>query len=298
MKYYLGIDGGGTKTVAAVADEEGRILFKKTGKTINFYSVGMEASRKNLASLMDDICKQSGICEFSAAFIGCSALDNEADEELINTLCSGVINAEKIAMNSDLYIALRSLGDVKCPCAAVCGTGSMAVGEDENGIIHTKGGWGHIVGDEGSGYSIAIEAFKVCCNHCDAGIDSPILRKGTEFWAVDDFRKAIDKIYSPEATKDVLATFAEDISALSYDGDETATEIIINEAVKFAKTVLFLLDEIKNCSVLGLYGGVFVHNSIFTSTFTDEIKSGYPHIEIQPITTPPEESAIKEARKM
>ena len=42
MKYYLGIDGGGTRTTAAVSDENGNVLFKAVGKSINFYSVGFE----------------------------------------------------------------------------------------------------------------------------------------------------------------------------------------------------------------------------------------------------------------
>ena len=53
MKYYLGIDGGGTKTTAAVSDENSNIITKATGKTINFYSVGMEASRRNLKEAID-----------------------------------------------------------------------------------------------------------------------------------------------------------------------------------------------------------------------------------------------------
>ena len=52
MKYYLGIDGGGTRTTAAVSDESGNIIAKAVGKTINFYAVGMEASRKNLAEII------------------------------------------------------------------------------------------------------------------------------------------------------------------------------------------------------------------------------------------------------
>ena len=56
MKYYLGIDGGGTRTTAAVSDESGKLILKKAGKTINFYSVGMETARNNLDSLIKEIC--------------------------------------------------------------------------------------------------------------------------------------------------------------------------------------------------------------------------------------------------
>ena len=55
MKYYLGIDGGGTRTTAAVSDESGKIIIKKQGKTINYYSAGMETARNNLDSLINEI---------------------------------------------------------------------------------------------------------------------------------------------------------------------------------------------------------------------------------------------------
>ena len=72
-------------------------------------------------------------------------------------LCDGIINADIINMNSDVYVALRASD---CRAVAICGTGSMAIGETEDGEIITKGGWGHLLGDEGSAYQVAIEAIK------------------------------------------------------------------------------------------------------------------------------------------
>ena len=55
MKYFLGIDGGGTKTTAAVSDENGNIVLKSVGKTINFYSVGMKKARSNLSDIIRSV---------------------------------------------------------------------------------------------------------------------------------------------------------------------------------------------------------------------------------------------------
>lgn len=293
MKYYLGIDGGGTKTVVAVADENGNILQKQTGKTINFYSVGMDVARKNLA----DILATVGISEFASVFIGCSALGSQADEELVEKLCGGIITADKIIMHSDVYIALKSVGTADCPCVAICGTGSMAIAEDKNGKTHVAGGWGHIVGDEGSAYSIAINALRICCRQCDKGETSPLPESAMQFFGVDNFRKSINIIYSDDTTKDILASFASCVGKLADAGDTDSIEIILSEAKAFAKTVLILLDKIE-CSVLGLYGGVFVNNELFRNVFVTEIKEKYPEIEIKLIDTPPEESALMLAREM
>lgn len=292
--YYLGIDGGGTRTTAVVTDEKGNTITKKTGRTINFYSVGNETARNNLSDLMNEIMAETGIKSFESAFIGCSALDCEADKKTTDALCKGVINAEKIKMHSDVYIALKSAEDAQCPCVAICGTGSIAAAEDNDGSIHVSGGWGHILGDEGSAYSIAVNALKICCQMCDKGEKTPLLDSANEFFGTDDFRKTIDIIYSPDMTKDRLARFA----SVLDESDETVSEIIKNEARKFAVTVATLLKKIKQCDVLGLYGGVFQNNSLFREKFTESIRKDFSEIKIQLIATPPEETAALLARNL
>ncbi len=299
MKYYLGIDGGGTRTVAAVSDEIGNILVKKEGKSINFYSVGMDTARKNLKDIIENIKSCLGVEKFYSAFIGCSALDGEASETLTQKLCGDIIYAEKIKMHSDVYIALKAVGKALCPCAAVCGTGSMAVGEDKNGCFQIVGGWGHTVGDEGSAYAIALRALKLCCRLSDKGEeDAPLLKRAISFFGVENFRDAIDMIYAPKTTKDVLAQFAAVVGELASAGDGDSLEIISTEAELFADTVLLLLDRVECCDTLGLYGGVFQNNDAFIVSFSKKIKERYPCLEIRLIDTPPEESALELARKL
>ncbi len=294
--YYLGIDGGGTKTVAAVSDENGKILLMQEGKSINFYSVGMESARFNLETLLVEINAVLDINEFESAFIGCSALDGEADAKLTAELCDGIINADKIKMHSDVYIALKSVKGAKCPCVAICGTGSIATGEDENGKTHITGGWGHILGDEGSACSIAVTALKICCQMCDKGEKTPLIDCANKFFGVTDFRKAIDIIYSKDMTKDRLARFASVVGRLADKGDATANGIIKNEAHKFAVTVEILLKKANKCDVLGLYGGVFQHNRIFREELKETVKRDFPELKIKLLETPPAETAAELAR--
>lgn len=298
MKYYLGIDGGGTRTTAAVCDENGKIILKSVGKTINFYSVGFESSRRNLEEIINDINSKIGITKFEAAFVGCSALDAEADAETVTALCGGIINANKIKMDSDVYVALKSVDTDKAHCVAICGTGSMAIGEKENGETVVKGGWGHIIGDEGSAYSISISALRRCCKISDAKENTALSECANRFFNVSDFRKAIDIIYSPDASKDIIAGFAAEVGTLAESSDEEAKGIILNEAKSFSKTVLYLLKELGDCRLLSLYGGVFQHNALFRKTFSDEIKELYPETIIELLDVAPEEGALRIARKM
>ncbi len=295
MKYYLGIDGGGTRTTAAVADENSNVIIKAVGKTINFYAVGMENSRKNLTLIIDEIKSKLNVESFEAAFIGCSALDGEADEETLNALCGGIITADKIAMNSDVYVALKSASG---NCVAVCGTGSMAVGEKADGSVAVKGGWGHVIGDEGSAYSIAVNALKKCCVMCDKSERTPLLEAAEKYFEVDGFRKAIDVIYSAETAKDYIAGFAAKVGELASAGCEASKEIITAEARAYAQTVIALIKELDGCPVLSLYGGVFQHNPIFRAEFENEIAKTFPDVKTEILDIPPEEGALKAAREL
>ena len=291
--YYLGIDGGGSKTTAAVADTDGNVILRVTGESINFYSVGMENARKNLSDVVGKIYEAIGETRFYSAFIGCSALDDEADNKTTDALCGGIIDADYIAMSSDVHVALTASGG---NCVAICGTGSMAVGKKADGSISVTGGWGHIIGDEGSAYSIALNALKECCKMRDRNERTPLLSSAEEFFEVDDFRKAIDKIYSESTAKDYIARFAKNIAELSDKGCAVSKKIISDEAAAFAETVAALLDEIGGSPMLSLYGGVFQHNEFFRNKFMKEIRKFHPEQASKILDITPEEGAIKAAR--
>ena len=150
MKYYIGVDGGGTKTTAAVGDEKGNLLFKVTGKTVNFYGVGMETARENFKEIIDKIKEKAGIERFAGVFIGSSALNGEADEKTVHDFTDGIAEADYIGMNSDVFVALKAMNTDLPHAVVIAGTGSIVAGINGKGEYITRGGWGHIFGDGGS----------------------------------------------------------------------------------------------------------------------------------------------------
>ena len=155
-KYFLGVDGGGSKTTAVVFDECGNFICKSCGESINYYSVGLENAKLAMKDIIDELSVRS----FDCAVIGMSALNERASAEETERFCSGIIESKKTIMDSDLFVALEAV-DTDGECAAIIsGTGSMAVYRDNSGIISHAGGWGYILGDEGSGYSIGLSGIK------------------------------------------------------------------------------------------------------------------------------------------
>ncbi len=299
MSYYLGIDGGGTKTTALVCDETGNILCRAESGSLNFYDVGFDGARKTLATIKEQIKTCLGDIAFSSVVIGCSALDDEAPADVSERLCGGIIDTEKLLVNSDLFIALHASGDLSPRIVAVCGTGSMAVGTVDNEKIITSGGWGHIAGDGGSAYSISLTALKTACRLYDKGEYShPLIETVCGFYGVEDLRQAIDSIYSPKARKSDLAELTPLISHLAEEGCETAIEIIKNQCTELVDTVSALVERMSQCDTVYLYGGVFKNNKLFRDCFVKSFESLYPVICIKNLETSAEQGALNIARSL
>ena len=297
MKYYLGIDGGGTKTVAIICDENGTLVSRYVGKSINYNSVGTDEARKNLKETVDGVLEGKGIA-LSSAFIGMPALADRADDSFTQELCGGIIDCPKIAMDSDVYIGLEAMNCDGAAAMVVSGTGSMAVGKlDDGKIIHT-GGWGYILGDEGSGYALGLDAVKAAI--CGAEGSAPateLTQKVLEHFNISGIDSLIDIFYDPPISNSVVAKVAPVLFACAHNGDEVANGIITRHAGLLADTVAALLKNMPCGTPLGMWGGILVNCEIFREQFVSLINKKFPETQVEIIKYPPEYGAVFAAMK-
>ncbi|NLA76689.1 MAG: hypothetical protein GX851_02465 [Clostridiales bacterium] len=208
-KFFLGVDGGGTNTKAVVSDENGFVRACENGDSINFYSMGYEKAQRNMTDILDRLKSKLGIDTFESAAIGVSALFGRADEYDIKRFFNGTLRSAHIIMDSDLFIALEAM-DIPGACAVtISGTGSMVIARDEYGKISTKGGWGYILGDEGSGYSIALHGIKSAIRGFE-GAGSPTVLSDLllDFAEIDSLPKILEVFYDPPMERKKIAAFA------------------------------------------------------------------------------------------
>ncbi|HZJ77597.1 MAG TPA: BadF/BadG/BcrA/BcrD ATPase family protein [Clostridia bacterium] len=297
-KLFLGVDGGGTRTTAVVVDENGNILTRCCGDSINYYAVGLDKARVSMKKIMAKISEDYGIDSFSSAFIGMSALNGRANEKELKGFVEGVIKSEKIQMDSDLFIALESLA-VEGECAvAISGTGSMAISRAKDGTTECIGGWGHILGDEGSGYKIALDAIKAAIHSYEGTLpETELVEAVLNFYEIEKMEDLIDLFYNPLIEKKRVAAFAIKVKELAQSGDKTAQEIILKNADDFSKTVLSLLKNYSKTIKIGLWGGIFTHLSLYSERFKNNLeKNGYANIGV--LEYPPEIGAVFSAMKL
>ncbi len=297
MRYYLGIDGGGTKTVAVVCDENGTLVSRYVGRSINYNSVGTDAARANLKETVDGVLEGKDIT-LSSAFIGMPAISERADESATREFCDGIIDCPVITMDSDVYIGLEAMRADGAAAMVVSGTGSMAVGRAADGRVIFKGGWGYLLGDEGSGYALGLDAVKAAiCGAQGSAEKTMLTEKILGFFGIGDIISLIDIFYDPPISNSEVAKLAPVLFECAKNGDTVASAIITKHASLLADTVCALLSELPNGTPLGMWGGILVNCESFRESFVEFVREKYPDTKAAILEYPPEYGAVFAAMK-
>lgn len=296
MGYYLGIDGGGSKTKAVLCDESLNIISSFTGKSINFNSVGFDTARENLIeiadAILDEKIKPDVVC------IGCAALSSRADEKLTEKLCGGIFGCENIILDSDLFIALEAVEATGECAVAVCGTGSMAAGRMPDGTVIHTGGFGYLLGDEGSGYALSADAIRAVLRSGEkSGPETGLAQAAEKYFGTADEEKLIDFVYSDPVPVKEIAGFAPSVCECAGNGDRIAKWIIEKNAEAFAETVCALLRRMPCGTPLGLWGGIMQNCEEFRSIFAQAVRKEFPETKISVLENSPEKGAVIAAMK-
>lgn len=298
LSYFLGVDGGGTKTTAIVTDEKGTIVARTVGESINYNSIGYEAAQSNMKDIVDFLMNKIDCDCFEGACIGMSAISEKSSQQDTENFFEGVIKCSHKIMDSDLAIAMEAMM-CEGPCAMVIsGTGSMVVGRDENGdTVHT-GGWGYILGDEGSGYQLSIDALRAAITSFEkSSAESMLTQKMMDYYNVKDMHEIINVFYDPPMERSQIAKFVSVLFDCAKNNDEAAINIAKNQAKKLANTTIALLRQLPKNIKIGIWGGVFVHYNEYLNFFKNEIfkfDSGY---QIEILKYPPEIGAVMYAMR-
>lgn len=179
-------------------------------------------------------------------------------------------------MDSDLYIALEALNAPGECGAVISGTGSMAVIRNADGSVSHAGGWGYILGDEGSGYSIALSGIRAAIRAAEgSGVRTALLPACLDYFGITDIYELIELYYDKTVSRKVTAAFAEKVIEKAEEGDTAALDILEREAAELAATAKSLFDRIKSGSPIGLWGGIFQNSELYREIFTQKLGEDY-----------------------
>ena len=260
----LGVDGGGTKTRALVGDLSGRVLGAGVAGTSNYQVVGLEAAMAALSQAVQGALSvaeiEPGSLVFRAACFGLAGADRPADVVALSAALAewGTIQRLQIVNDADLLLAVAA---VRGPAVAlISGTGSICVGRDAAGCRARAGGWGHLLGDEGSGYELALRALRLTTQTADGrarahAVSRAVLAK----WGLAAPEDLIPFAYQRGTTRAQLSELAWTILQLAQDGDPDARALLAASAVDLARQVDAVCTRLQlDRPVLAMGGGLLL----------------------------------------
>lgn len=286
MGFVIGIDGGGTKTLVKAADMNGSILASSEGGPANINSAGTLYVEDMIKGLIDDVIKKADKSMEDCKFIcvGTAGADRPDDKKVMEDIIKRTGFSGGIFVTNDAEIALYGGIGKGEGIIVISGTGSICYGRNLSGEICRVGGWGHIIGDEGSGYDIGIKALKCIMRSFD-GREKPTLLTPMvlSFLGLKSPENLINYIYRSGAGKKEIAKIAEIVDNAFKSGDALAGDILKESAYELFTCFSVVKEKLKfkdKPPYVVVSGSVLVKNKYVFTEFSTLVHRAYPMINV------------------
>jgi N-acetylglucosamine kinase-like BadF-type ATPase len=306
LPYYLGIDGGGTKTTCAVGDESNLIATATAGPS-NIIRVGERQARESLQQCVREACAAAGITteQVSRTCVGGSGAARPQLSELVRRFLAEIL-ATPVDVVGDMQIALEAAFDTGPGIIVISGTGSIAFGRDQQGTTVRAGGWGFAIGDEGSAHWIGRAAVSAVLRAADprdampandAPRNSSLAATLLHAWGVtslNDLARYANSIPPPD--------FADLFPSIASSEDDLATQVLTSAGRELAAIVMLVIRRLfaqdhTGTVPVAMTGGVFRHARRVRQVFYNELHAIDPRVEVNPLIVEPVDGALRMARR-
>lgn len=302
MAFFVALDGGGTKTECWVADET-RVRGQASGPTVKIMNVGEQAATQNLRSIVREALGAAGIAGDSIVrtcfgLAGSSSAEARqwAEDTLRELVSGGVIIAgdEQIALDA----AFRGGPGV----LVIAGTGSHVTGRCADGSTVGAGGWGPVLGDEGSGNWIGLEAIRACLRARDRGVESCLLREVQQAWQLDNLASLVARANMRERPD--FASLTTVLASCADDGDALAQGVLDHAGEELATQVSLVISKMRaaNCAAadasrVAFTGSVLGKIPRVLRAMDEHLRATWPEIRVDTNAVQPLEGALWRARR-
>jgi N-acetylglucosamine kinase-like BadF-type ATPase len=258
--HVLGIDAGGTKTVCLLADDQGAIVSEGRGAGANLHTAGELAVEKVLHEAMEAAIGDRAITP-AAICLGIAGVDRDDEMRTVRAVMRRIGYKSRVLVVNDALIGLVAGARDDPGIAINAGTGTIVYGRNAAFEAARAGGWGHMIGDEGSGYWIGRESLAAVMRAFDGrGPATRLTAEILSHFNVDDESRLPRIVYDREQPRVSVAALGPIIQRVADQGDAVAGRILehaAEELVLAASSVATRLEMRGDAFAFFLAGGVF-----------------------------------------
>jgi N-acetylglucosamine kinase-like BadF-type ATPase len=291
MKIFLGIDGGQTTTKSIVADETGRILGIGVGGPA-IHLKDEETRRHARQALYESI--HAALCgaglpdgtEIESAFLGFTGVSGP-ETPAARTYCEVTreqFSIQLVTIDHDALSALAGAIPSMVGVIVIAGTGSIAFGMNENGQSARAGGWGYLLGDQGSAYEIGRQALIAVGEAADGiGPSTVLTLLILDAMKIPDAAAMTQVIYRDPAPKLRIAALSAIVSQAAEAGDEVACRIFLDGGTRLGEMACAVVRKLhiaEDRLSFSAVGGVFQAGELLWKPYRDFALSQYPAAKV------------------
>ena len=281
----VGVDGGGTKTRALLADAAGTQLAEASGSGSTVKPQEAERSAGIIAGVVRDLLEESDKADIKprVLFVGVAGVGRPSEREALHEALSSHNLAEELVIDTDFSVALTDAFGEGPGVLVIAGTGSSAFARGPAGATARCGGWGPVIGDEGSGSWIGRRALSVVAAAAD-GREPETALTGAVLTAAEVSETSELIRWASNATPATLATLAPVVLSVADGGDLRANSIVSMAVEELALHVRALARQLftdERASVpVALTGGLLKKGSSFRKRLEHRLKVAVPGAQV------------------
>jgi N-acetylglucosamine kinase-like BadF-type ATPase len=294
--HVIGIDAGGTKTVCLLADDRGRIESEGRGPGANLHTAGELGLEKVLHEVMETAVGDRSVV-LGAICLGMAGVDREDEARTVRAILRRLGHRSRVVVVNDALIALvAGIGDAP-GIVVIAGTGSIVYGRNAAGEAARAGGWGHMIGDEGSGYWIGREALASVMRAADGrGPATELSREILSHFGVADVSRLPRIVYDRETPRAAVAELGPLVQRIADAGDAVAGRILeraTDELVVAAESVASRLEMRGDPFTFLLSGGAFRAVPRLGEALERRLAEVAPRSQVQRLDVEPAVGAVR-----
>jgi N-acetylmuramic acid 6-phosphate etherase len=277
-RIVLAVDGGGSKTAAILARSDGAVLGRGTSGASNHQSVGIRNAEHELTLAIDRAFADAGMTRtpVAAACLGLSGVDRPEDLELTQSWLDRTLPGTNAMIANDAHLVLAAGTPEGWGIALICGTGTICFGCDPAGKRARSDGWGHLLGDDGSGYFLGRAALRAVMRAYDRrGPNTALTDAVLTHWSLSEPERLLYRVYHEGVTTTEIAALARLVSAAAEEGDGVALAIVRDAGCELANTVRSVAQVLDQDSPVptALAGGAITKGVLIRQAFLEEVQA-------------------------